>query len=67
MRQSRGPWATALRKLSRDNAAMAALSLFILIVVLCLLAPAYAACASTDPFRSTLDADHRDRWPSKCR
>ncbi|MGE0240356.1 MAG: ABC transporter permease [Parvibaculaceae bacterium] len=56
LRQSRGPWATALRKLSRDNAAMACLAVFGLIVVLCLLAPAYAVFANTDPFRSTLDA-----------
>ena len=56
VRQSRGPWVTALRKLSRDNAAMACLALFCLIVVLCLLAPAYAAFIHTDPFRSTFDA-----------
>jgi peptide/nickel transport system permease protein len=42
--------------LARDHAAMAALVAFILIVVLCLLAPAYAAWAGVDPFRSTLDA-----------
>jgi peptide/nickel transport system permease protein len=45
-----------MRKLSRDNAAMAALSVFAAIVVFCLLAPAYARFADTDPFRSTLDA-----------
>src|SRR5918999_4554710 len=56
VRQSRGPWATALRKLSRDNAAMACLAIFIVILVLCLLAPAYASFAGTDPFRSSLDA-----------
>jgi peptide/nickel transport system permease protein len=56
VRLSRGPWATALRKLSRDNAAMVCLAVFCLIVVLCLLAPAYASFANTDPFRSTLDA-----------
>lgn len=56
VRLSRGPWATALRKLSRDNAAMICLAVFCVIVVLCLLAPAYASFANTDPFRSTLDA-----------
>jgi peptide/nickel transport system permease protein len=54
--QSRGPWATALRRLAHDHAALAALFALILIVVLCLLAPAYAAWAGVDPFRSTLDA-----------
>jgi len=33
-----------------------ALIVFLLIVVLCLLAPAYAQWAGTDPFKSTLDA-----------
>jgi peptide/nickel transport system permease protein len=56
VRVSRGPWATAFRKLSRDNAAMVCLAIFFIIVVLCLLAPAYASFADTDPFRSTLDA-----------
>ncbi|WP_119392141.1 ABC transporter permease [Taklimakanibacter lacteus] len=56
LRTSRGPWATALRKLSRDRAAMACLAVFILIVIICLLAPAYATFANTDPFRSSLDA-----------
>jgi peptide/nickel transport system permease protein len=45
-----------MRKLSRDKAAMAALFVFSLVVALCLLAPAYARFANTDPFRSTLDA-----------
>jgi len=53
--KSRGPWATAVRRLMRDRAAVAALVLFVLIVILCLLAPAYAAWANVDPFRSTLD------------
>jgi len=35
---------------------VAALIAFIVIVVLCLLAPAYAYWAGTDPFKSTLDA-----------
>jgi peptide/nickel transport system permease protein len=51
----RGPWATALRKLRSDRAAMAALLLFLVIVALCLLAPLYATyVAKTDPFRSNL-------------
>ena len=40
----------------RDRAAVAALAVFVLIVILCLLAPAYAAWAGVNPFRSTLDA-----------
>jgi peptide/nickel transport system permease protein len=53
---SRGPWATAMRRLARDKAAAAALIVFALIVLACILAPAYAVFAGTDPFRSTLDA-----------
>jgi peptide/nickel transport system permease protein len=54
-RPARGPWATALRKLRSDRAAMAALLLFLLVVALCLLAPLYAKhVAHTDPFRSNL-------------
>src|SRR5437868_7160591 len=56
LRVSRGPWATALRRLSRDRAAMACLVVFLLIVVVSLLAPAYATFSKTDPFRSSLDA-----------
>ena len=55
-RVSRGPWATAMRRLSRDRAAMAALALFGVILIGCLLAPAYATWAGVDPFKSTLDA-----------
>jgi peptide/nickel transport system permease protein len=54
--KSRGPWATAFRRLSRDSAAMTALVVFVLVVLCCLLAPVYAAWAGVDPFRSTLDA-----------
>lgn len=54
--KSRGPWATAFRRLLRDRAAVAALFVFLLIVVVCVLAPAYAAWANTDPFTSSLDA-----------
>src|SRR6478609_5611711 len=53
---SRGPWATALRRLVRDRAAMAALALFATLLFLCLLAPFYAKWSALDPFRSTLDA-----------
>ena len=52
---SRGPWLTAYRKLRSDGAAMAALFVVLAIVILCLLAPVYAAyVAKTDPFRSNL-------------
>jgi peptide/nickel transport system permease protein len=52
---SRGPWLTAYRKLRSDGAAMAALFVVLVIVILCLLAPVYAAfIAKTDPFRSNL-------------
>jgi peptide/nickel transport system permease protein len=50
---SRGPWATALHRLSQDRAAMAALLGFLMILILCALAPAYAAWANTEPFKST--------------
>ena len=54
-RTGRGPWVTALRKLGSDATAMLALLFFLLIVVLCLLAPVYATyIAKTDPFRSNL-------------
>ena len=55
-RVSRGPWATAMRRLSRDRAAIAALVVFGLIVLACVSAPLYAAWAGVDPFSSTLDA-----------
>ena len=54
--KSRGPWATALRRLFRDRAAVASLFAFLMIAVMCLLAPAYAKWAGVDPFKSTLDA-----------
>jgi peptide/nickel transport system permease protein len=54
--KSRGPWATAFRRLRRDRAAIAALIVFALVVLVCLLAPAYASWSGVDPFRSTLDA-----------
>ena len=41
-RVSRGPWATAMRRLARDRAGMAALLLFMVILIMCLLAPVYA-------------------------
>ena len=55
-RVSRGPWATAMRRLARDRAGMAALLLFMVILIMCLLAPVYANWAGVDPFTSTLDA-----------
>jgi len=55
VRASRGPWATALRKLLQDRAALAALSLFLLVALACLLAPVYAEYVTKiDPFRSNL-------------
>jgi peptide/nickel transport system permease protein len=54
--KSRGPWATAFRRLVRDRAAMTALIVLMLIVFSCLLAPVYASWSGVDPFRSTLDA-----------
>ena len=53
---SRGPWATALRRLLRDRAALAALGVFLLILLACLLAPVYAHWAGVQPFKSTLNA-----------
>ena len=51
----RSPWRIAGRRLVRNRLAMAALGLFVLIVVLCLLAPFYANhIAKTDPFESNL-------------
>jgi peptide/nickel transport system permease protein len=51
----RSPWRIAGRRLLRDRLAMAALGLFLLIVVVCLLAPFYAShIAKTDPFESNL-------------
>jgi peptide/nickel transport system permease protein len=54
--QSRGPWATAFRRLVRDRAALAALAAFLLILFMCLLAPVYAYWAGVEPFKSTLNA-----------
>ncbi len=52
---SRGPWATAFRKLLQDRAAVAAFVALVLIVLLTLAAPFYAAHVSqTDPFSSNL-------------
>ncbi|WP_459859168.1 ABC transporter permease [Dongia sp. agr-C8] len=55
-RPAAGPWATAFRKLIRDKAAMAALLLFILIVIGCCFASYYASnVAKIQPFSSNLD------------
>ena len=62
---SRGPWATAARKLRRDRAAMVALLGLVLITLATLSAPLYAARVSgTDPFASnvsgTISVDGQD-------
>ena len=52
----RNPWATAARRLWRNRIAMAALGLFLLIVVLCLAAPWYAHdVAHVNPFPPNLN------------
>ncbi len=54
-RPAAGPWVTAWRKLRRDRAAMAALGVLVLVLLLCLLATAYARhVAHTDPFVSNI-------------
>jgi peptide/nickel transport system permease protein len=51
----RGPWAIAGHRLAHNRIAMAGLVLFVLIVVLCFLAPVYAHhVAHTDPFVSNV-------------
>src|SRR5215831_5299991 len=53
--QGKSPWQLAGRRLVRNRIAMASLGLFLLIVVLCLLAPVYAHhIAHTDPFASNI-------------
>ncbi|HKG43997.1 MAG TPA: ABC transporter permease [Gaiellaceae bacterium] len=53
----RSPWRIAGRRLARNRLAMAALGLFLLIVVLSFLAPVYAdRIAHTDPFDSHISA-----------
>ncbi|MGN6536870.1 MAG: ABC transporter permease [Mesorhizobium sp.] len=54
-RKTRGPWALAFAKLTGNRAAMAALAVFVLIVIACLSAPLSARWAGVDPFVSTLD------------
>lgn len=46
----------AFARLRRNRAAMASLSVFLIIVLACLSAPLYARWAGVDPFTSTLDA-----------
>lgn len=54
--RSRGPWATAARKLRQDRVAMAALAGLLLIIAACLLAPLYSTYVSgVDPFASNID------------
>ncbi|WP_430441412.1 ABC transporter permease [Shinella sp.] len=55
-RGTRGPWALAFVRLRRNRAAIASLTVFLLIVLSCLSAPLYARWAGVDPFTSTLDA-----------
>jgi len=58
LRPALGPWARALRKLVANRAAMAALGLFILIVLLSVAAPLYAKyVAHTDPFSSNINGE----------
>jgi peptide/nickel transport system permease protein len=55
MAPARGPWRTALADLARDRTAIASFAVFVIIVVLCLLAPVYAHyIAHTDPFQSNV-------------
>ena len=54
--KSRGPWATALFRMTRDRAALAALAVFLTLVLGCLMAPLYASWAGVEPFKSTVDA-----------
>src|SRR5215472_6677803 len=52
----RNPWALAARRLRRNHIALAALGLFLLIVVLCLAAPLYAHdVAHVNPFPPNLN------------
>src|SRR5215471_2748419 len=52
----RNPWALAARRLWRNRLAMAALGLFLLIVVMCLAAPLYAHyVAHVNPFTPNLN------------
>ena len=57
-RSAGGPWATALRKLRRDRAAIAALVVLAIIVLCCLAAPLYARyVADTNPFETNLNGE----------
>jgi peptide/nickel transport system permease protein len=52
----RNPWALAARRLRRNRVALAALGLFVLIVLMCLLAPVYAGhVAHVNPFPPNLN------------
>ncbi len=52
---ARGPWRTALADLARDRTAVTSFTAFVLIVLVCLLAPVYAHdIAHTDPFQSNV-------------
>ncbi|MGH9021311.1 MAG: ABC transporter permease, partial [Acidimicrobiales bacterium] len=54
------PWRSALRQIWRNRAAMAALYVFVLMVVICLLAPVYARyVAHVNAFTSNLQGTFR--------
>ncbi len=51
-----GPWRTAFRSLRHDRVALGSLSVLVVIVTACLLAPMYAQhVAHTDPFESNIN------------
>lgn len=54
VRAGRGPWATAVRRLSRNRSAVVSVIVLCVIVLLSALAPIYADLAGSDPFRSNL-------------
>ncbi|MBU2359188.1 MAG: hypothetical protein KKB02_09695, partial [Alphaproteobacteria bacterium] len=54
VRAGRGPWATAVRRLSRNRSAVVSVIVLCIIMVLSALAPLYADLAGSDPFRSNL-------------
>jgi peptide/nickel transport system permease protein len=62
----RNPWALAARRLRRNRIALAALGLFLLIVVMCLAAPLYAEhVAHVNPFPPSLNGHRGQRQWSR--
>lgn len=56
--RSRGPWAQALHRFSRDGSALAAALVLAVVIVASLLAPIYAKhVADVDPFSSNLEGE----------